>query len=920
MCSKLNPPDSEECSFCGARLKPLKPPSGDPLNDELAGDKPEDVPDWLRSLRTDETPLQEDAPSEEGEAVDSPDWLERIRNRAQSELGQPSDDAQEETPDWLNSLSGDTTPDQQPAEEDDWMNKLSGWQPGDAQPPVQDSSTGQPSPELEEDFSWLGGLREQDQAASDMAPSEIAAPSDMAGDEMPAEAPDESGFGLTGFLSSLEEKSTGEEAPSRAAQRFEPAASDFSGDPLAGLPEWLGGDPPSEEKSAPEAGEAGSGLPEWLQSLSEEPDSTPTVASSDTSDWLGGKPGSTQQEAPEDLPQWLGGAEPVPASAQAQPSQEDSIPSWLASFAESDAEQGEKAGGIRNAGGIGNAGDEKMDWSDETSGEKPPIQPGADLPAWLSGQEFAEENLPGAEPLESEARSEPSAESKTPVEFQAPDALETPTDQEQVEGEVFPEWFSSFEDASAASLPSAPLFLDEEKARAGASGGDVPDWLRDFDAPTSTGSTVPPLIEPETPLEAESVFEGEQPFAADLPDWLAEDSSQPSGDALEQPAEASADDLAQAELPDWVKEMRPIESIIPGAAQMAETERKTEKSGPLAGMNGVLPAEELAARYSKPPVYTVKLRVTEKQRGQAAQLETILAQETQPLLIPPQGKNVQGLLLRILVALLLIVVLSLPPLMGMGPLATPVLFPVETQRMFDQIQNNLQDDSPVLLAVDFEPGLYGEMRLASLPVLEHLISKNARIIIISTRPNGPALAQNLLAAAAENHEQYNLVDKTENLGYLPGDTISLLAFAGQPSFAAPANLGGELVSQRPTLQGINGIRDFSQVIVLTDTAETGRAWVEQVRPQMGDVPLLMVVSAQAAPMIAPFVQSDQVNGLVSGQLGGVLYAQWAEQESPVYGYLASYQVGILLALVLTLLGGLFSAGVALMKRGQKDGE
>lgn len=916
MCSKLNPPDSDACAFCGARLKPVKPPSGESFASQPAGEDPEEVPDWLRSLRSDEPGEQEEGAPQQGEPGEGADWLSRIRSRAQTEMSSPPEEGQGETPDWLSSLSGEPAPDQPSGDMEDWMSKLSGAQPGEADfsQPAAEAQGEQFSSEPGENFDWLGGLRDAETPAEPEKPSA----------EEPVEG---SGFGLTGFLTSLEENPPGNEPPAAEKERAEPPSSPaaFSGDPLEGLPEWLGGEPPSGAQPAHEAGESGSGLPEWLQSLSEEPVSSSPAGQEDLPTWPEGgnvpaesKPG---EEEPVEIPQWLGG-EPAPEAAEDLSRQEDNIPSWLASFAESDAEQSEKAGSAVEWGGA--PPDEAESISTGT---------GADLPPWLDEHElpqqsaaFSPDTFSAGQGLTDQADQEDLGE------------LASAEEQQPAKQEDLPDWLAGFGAAgtidraegsagaetggegTAAQPPSpTPLFLDNEKAET-AGGGDVPEWLRNFDTQATSEESVPSLIEPESPLESEPVFEGGQPFAVELPDWLSEDSSQASGEQSEQAAETTGEELPQADLPDWVKEMRPIETIIPGAAQMAETERKAEKSGPLAGMNGVLPAEELAARYSKPPVYTVKLRVTEKQRGQAAQFETILAQETQPLLIPPQGKNVQGLLVRIVVALLLIAALALPPLIGMEPLATPALYPAETQHMYDQIENDLQSGSPVLLAVDFEPGLYGEMRLASLPVIEHLISKNARLVIISTRPNGAALAQNLIASVADGHEEYDLAASTENLGYLPGDTISLLAFAGRPSFAAPGNLGGELAWQKSTLQGINSIRDFSQVIVLTDTAETGRAWVEQVQPQMGDVPLLMVTSAQAAPMMAPFVQSGQVNGMVAGQLGGVLYAQWARQESPVTGYLASYQIGIILAFGLTLLGGIISGGLALTQRGQKEGE
>ena len=63
---------------------------------------------------------------------------------------------------------------------------------------------------------------------------------------------------------------------------------------------------------------------------------------------------------------------------------------------------------------------------------------------------------------------------------------------------------------------------------------------------------------------------------------------------------------------------------------------------------------------------------------------------------------------------------------------------------------------------------------------------------------------------------------------------------------------------------------YSAVILLTDHAESARVWVEQIHtakqadPTIVNQPLLVVSSAQAGPMLQPYVSSQQVNGLVNG--------------------------------------------------------
>jgi hypothetical protein len=146
-----------------------------------------------------------------------------------------------------------------------------------------------------------------------------------------------------------------------------------------------------------------------------------------------------------------------------------------------------------------------------------------------------------------------------------------------------------------------------------------------------------------------------------------------------------------------------------------------------------------------------------------------------------------------------------------------------------------------------------------------------------------------------------------NLGYLPGGTTSLLEFARRPASAAPLAFDGSSVWNGPALQGIQNIQSFALVLVLTDSAETGRAWVEQVQPLLGATPLSMVASAQAGPMLLPYHEAGQIAGLVNGFLGGAMYEQRSGRVNLANVYWNSYQSGYLAGILMLILGGIISA-------------
>jgi hypothetical protein len=996
--------------------------------------------DWLSRLPGGETPqpaatppqAQAQPPAEEVPEFNlgPADWLSGLSDEPQA--------SSEEKP----AFEMEPSTGEEVAEED-WMSKLSSWQAGFKEEEGGSAANEPAAAGTEDTFGWLGGLgtegetpsEQPDQAsgsgmgltgffsdlegagkeepAAQELPAAPEAPGGQAGavftedvgfewgapESQPAQEKPSSGFGLTDFLTHIEEPgeqpeqtppagkagedvftgwdqqaeaSVGGEIPSWISGAPEtPAAWDtpaaeqgagpFDSAAQAGetsVYDWLqgleGGQAATEAPELPEAQEAGSGfategeIPAWLQETGAETPSTPA---------------EPMEASLSGLPAWLSSEEETPSQAEVAPfeqpqGEKSDLPAWLLA---DEAPEGPAAQVVPAAQGLPAAEELPAAQEAPAAEELPAAQ---EVPA---AQELpAAQEVPGAQglPFELEGAGAPPAftgevEEGAAASAEIPDWLSgdfATTSESAVEEEgpapsggeaELPGWFASFDQAEiektqpsrvtgglrppSGQLPSIPAAAQEtptEPAETTMPAGEAegPDWLREFQSTKEeTGASISPLLSSAKALESAG-REGDQPFTVDLPEWLGEEetAAQPEaqpGETGEQVAEPSGEQLAQAELPDWVREMRPLESILPGEVPVGEFDQRVEKAGPLAGMRGVLPVEDMATRYRKPPIYSVKLHVTEKQRTQATLLESILSQEPQSLLIPPARALGTGVLMRVLVAVFLLIALAFPVVYNVGLLAEPQpeRFPAESQ-MFEMISERLQSNSsaPVLVAVEYEPGLSGEMRMAADAVIAQLVAKNARIALVSTSPTGPALGQQLIDDVNKDYEN------SINLGYLPGGTISLVDFAQLPRRAAPATLDNQPAwGADSLLKDVDGLKDFSQVIVLTDRAEVGRAWVEQVQPQMelDGVPLFVVASMQAAPLLQPYVESGQIAGMTSGMLGGAVYAQLTNQVSNrAFFYLSAYQVGVLLAFVVVLVGGVISGGLSLFKRGDKEEE
>lgn len=258
---------------------------------------------------------------------------------------------------------------------------------------------------------------------------------------------------------------------------------------------------------------------------------------------------------------------------------------------------------------------------------------------------------------------------------------------------------------------------------------------------------------------------------------------------------------------------------------------------------------------------------------------------------------------KLLIACLLFIAVLVPFLFSGAPGVAPKLYANEVVAAYQIIQQ-LPQDKPVLVAADFEAATAGEMNWISKYVLKPFVSRNLPIAIMSTNILGSAVIEDDIFRMLGQGEKLVSSTQVVNLGYLPGGTIGLMSLASDWGGALPYTTDLQISRDVPLLKGINTISDFSAVVVFTDSAENARSWVEQVSPSLGSTPLLVVISAQAAPMVQPYYDSGQVDGMIPGIYGALVFDGLAQKTASPGSVFASYQLTLLVLAILILVGGL----------------
>jgi len=244
------------------------------------------------------------------------------------------------------------------------------------------------------------------------------------------------------------------------------------------------------------------------------------------------------------------------------------------------------------------------------------------------------------------------------------------------------------------------------------------------------------------------------------------------------------------------------------------------------------------------------------------------------------------------------------------------LLPPEARDMTNIVMS-IPDNSRVLVIVDYDPALAGEMEAVSGPLLDQLVLlRHPRLSFLSTSPNGSGLVERLLRNTNISQPSPDGLGYL-NLGYLPGGESGVLTFVQSPQLAMPA-----MGDQVPT-----AFSGYSAIAMLTDHADSARVWVEQLQiakqtdPTLANQSLLVVSSAQAGPMLQPYVASRQINGLINGLSDATRY-EFVNNSRPgiARAYWDAFGVGSMLAVVLIVLGSLWSLFTGMRARRAEAGE
>lgn len=253
-----------------------------------------------------------------------------------------------------------------------------------------------------------------------------------------------------------------------------------------------------------------------------------------------------------------------------------------------------------------------------------------------------------------------------------------------------------------------------------------------------------------------------------------------------------------------------------------------------------------------------------------------------------------------IVYLLLAVGISLPLL---RPIGLPLGISPETRQVFDRIES-LPEGAKVMLSYDYSAGGIPELDAGVRAMLFHLSKKNAKVVAVASTTEGPMYASETLKVYESAGKKYG--EDYVNLGYFAGGESGLSALCRDIKQVFKKDFYGTNVESLGLMSTIGKVTDFDLVVSFNigpSEGATTPAWVRIVHNEY-KVPLILYVVTVMGPANMPYLQSRQIDGLLSGLRSGAEYEQLIGKPGSAVAAMDAQSISHLIIIGLVILGNI----------------
>lgn len=252
---------------------------------------------------------------------------------------------------------------------------------------------------------------------------------------------------------------------------------------------------------------------------------------------------------------------------------------------------------------------------------------------------------------------------------------------------------------------------------------------------------------------------------------------------------------------------------------------------------------------------------------------------------------------RRIIFVLVALVVIIPTLI---PVRLSITVPEPTLKLYEHI-DALPSGSTIIMAFDYGPSSLAEPEPMAKSVLQHCFSKGIRVIGLTLYENTPTLADKLMRkVAAENNAAYG--EDYVFLGYRPGALQVILGMGTDISSVFEKDYEKTPITEIPMMENI---KNYDQIALLLDLAagSSTESWIFYANTQY-NLKIAAGVTGVIIAQMYPFLQTEQLIGLMPGYLGAAAYEKLLNSPGDGTVGINTASFAHLLIIVLVILGNI----------------
>ena len=199
----------------------------------------------------------------------------------------------------------------------------------------------------------------------------------------------------------------------------------------------------------------------------------------------------------------------------------------------------------------------------------------------------------------------------------------------------------------------------------------------------------------------------------------------------------------------------------------------------------------------------------------------------------------------------------------------------ESQIVFDEI-NKLNAGDKILLSFEYSPSTKPEIHPMAIAILKHLYAKNIQVYGFALWPDGNFMSTEAFSEVSDDYDKKYGVDYV-NLGYKPGQEAVIKGISSDIRTLYTVDLQGTSINDIPMMKDVVNIEDFDFVFSLSAGYPGSKEWV-QYACDPNNIPLSTGCTSIQVTDIMPYVENDQIRGILAGMPGAAEYESLVEAE------------------------------------------